>query len=109
MSDHAPLLIDCTPCTPGPRRFHFEKFWPKIDGFHVTVADAWNSCPADDDPFRRIFARLKFTAKRLQSWSARRIGHVALQLSVARELIARLDAAQDFRPFCRMRPGSDAV
>nr|XP_020191500.1 uncharacterized protein LOC109777266 [Aegilops tauschii subsp. strangulata] len=64
----------------------------------LTVAAAWHEPARDLDPFRRIFASLKCTARRLQSWSARRIGHVALQLSISRELIARLDAAQDFRP-----------
>jgi hypothetical protein len=96
-SDHAPLLVDCTPRSPGPRRFHFERFWPTLEGFGQTVADAWNAAPPEADPFRRLFVRLKRTARRLQSWSSRSIGHVATQLCTSRELIACLDAAQDFR------------
>lgn len=76
-SDHAPLLVDCTPRSPGPRRFHFERFWPTLEGFRQTVADAWNAAPPEADPFRRLFVRLKRTAHRLQSWSSRSIGHVA--------------------------------
>ena len=32
-SDHAPLLLDCTARSPGTRRFHFERFWPRTDGY----------------------------------------------------------------------------
>ncbi|XP_073363345.1 uncharacterized protein [Aegilops tauschii subsp. strangulata] len=97
-SNHCPLLVDCVSRPPGARRFHFERFWPKLDGFHHVVSEAWNFGHLDPDPYRRIVARLKVTARRLQSWSARTIGNVSLQLKVAREIIARLDAAQDFRP-----------
>lgn len=40
--------------------------------------------------------------RQLQRWSARTIGNVSLQLKVAREIIARLDAAQDM---CPLTPG----
>jgi hypothetical protein len=53
------------------------------------------TCP---EPFGRIVAHLKATAHCLQSWSAKSIGHISLQLQTARELIARFDAAQYSRP-----------
>ena len=59
---------------------------------------AWAAAADEPDPFRRLVARLKNTARRLQSWSAKNIGDVSRQLLVAREMIAHLDAAQDFRP-----------
>ena len=62
------------------------------------VFEAWATGADEADPFRRLVARLKATARRLQSWSAKNIGAVSRQLLVARELIARLDAAQDFQP-----------
>ena len=97
-SDHAPLLLDCTARSPGTRRFHFERFWPRSDSYTQVVLEAWATAADEPDPFRRLVARLKNTARRLQSWSAKKIGDVSRQLLVARELIARLDAAQDFRP-----------
>ena len=42
-----------------------------------------------------MFARLRATAKCLQRWSSKTMGDVSLQLSIARELIARFDVAQD--------------
>ena len=36
-------------------------------------------------------------AKALKSWSAKQIGLVQLQLAIAKEIIYRLEAAQDFR------------
>ncbi|XP_073363300.1 uncharacterized protein [Aegilops tauschii subsp. strangulata] len=62
-----------------------------------TVEVAWHSVPADADPFRRLFARLKATARCLQSWGSRSVGHITSQLTTARELIYRLDVAQDHR------------
>ncbi|XP_073355553.1 uncharacterized protein [Aegilops tauschii subsp. strangulata] len=98
VSDHCPLLVDCTPQQGGAPRFHFARYWTKLDGFHQTVQEAWNSTPSVDDPFCRIYARLKATARRLQSWSARTTATISNQLAVARELIVRLDMAQDHRP-----------
>lgn len=96
-SDHCPLLVDCTPRILGARRCHFERFWPQLDGFLDVVSEAWLSVPPDPDPFPTLVLRLKATSRRLQSWSSRTIGNIALQLQVARELIACLDAAQDMR------------
>ncbi|XP_073357863.1 uncharacterized protein [Aegilops tauschii subsp. strangulata] len=49
-SDHCPLLVDCVARPPGARRFHFERFWPKLEGFHQVVTEAWASTPPDADP-----------------------------------------------------------
>lgn len=50
ISDHSPLLLDCSPMLTAHRRFHFEDFWLRLDGFHDTVAAAWGSVH-DPDPF----------------------------------------------------------
>lgn len=97
-SDHCPLFIDCTAHSNIAKRFHFERYWPKLDGYLDVVAEAWNSIHPDPDPFRRIYARHKATARRLRSWGTRTLTDISLQLIVARELVARLDEAQDRRP-----------
>ena len=96
-SDHAPLFIDALPRSSKHMRFHFERFWPSLPGYHDTVAQAWSSVPHEPDPFRCIFAKLRATARCLQRWGSRTVGNVSLQLFMARELIARLDAMQDMR------------
>ena len=53
VSDHCPLLLDCSPMPSAHKRFHFEEFWMRLDGFHDTVAAAWGSV-SDPDPFRRL-------------------------------------------------------
>ena len=98
VSDHCPLVVDCAPRSLGKRRFHFEIFWPKLDGFLATVDAAWNCIPPDPDPFRRIYDRMKITARRLQNWGARTPGNISLQLQISREIIYHLDMAQDTRP-----------
>lgn len=76
------------------RQFHFEEYWLWLDGFHETVAKAWNSVH-DANPFRRILLRLQTTARKLTSWSAccqRRD-----KMAISRELISRFDKAQEDR------------
>uniref|UniRef100_A0A453SYS8 Endonuclease/exonuclease/phosphatase domain-containing protein n=1 Tax=Aegilops tauschii subsp. strangulata TaxID=200361 RepID=A0A453SYS8_AEGTS len=95
--DHSPLLLDCKPMPSGHRRFHFEEFWTRLDGFHNIVAGAWHSVH-DDDPFRRLMRRMQITARKLTSWSTRTVGNVRLKLAISRELLLRLDSAQESRP-----------
>jgi hypothetical protein len=48
----------------------------------------------------RMALKLKRLAKALQSWSHKRIGNVKSQLSLAREILHRLEIAQDNRLLC---------
>jgi hypothetical protein len=57
----------------------------------------WDSVEADSSPFLTLDKKLKVTAKRLQSWSEKRVGHVRSQLALAKELLHRLKMAQDIR------------
>jgi hypothetical protein len=41
VADHCPLLLDCTTQSMGRKRFQFERFWLKLDGFNEVVQDAW--------------------------------------------------------------------
>jgi exonuclease III len=44
--DHCPLILGLNDINKGKRRFHFEAFWPRLDGFQEVVASAWASVPA---------------------------------------------------------------
>ena len=63
------------------------------------VEEAWNaSFPwshEEVDAFRCLDFKLRNTAKALKSWSAKHIGSVRLQLAIAKEIVYRLDWAQD--------------
>jgi hypothetical protein len=96
--DHCPLLLNLEAPLPTGRRFRFEAFWPKAEGFSDTVRGAWSFTPAEASPFKRLAAKLAATAKALTSWSDRFIGNVKLQILVANELILRLDVAMVSRP-----------
>lgn len=100
VSDHCPLLLDCKAWPSGTKRFYFERFWPKMEGYLEVVEQAWSSKGHGQEPFHRLVSRLKCTARRLQSWSAKSTGNISRQTMVARELIARFDQAQDFRQLC---------
>ena len=83
VSDHYPLLLDCTPQVAGRKRFQFERFWLKLDVFSDVVQSAWGMIDGDPDPFRRLFLKLKHSARKLMSWSDKKVGIVKLQLMIA--------------------------
>jgi hypothetical protein len=68
-----------------------------MDGYLDTVGAAWNSVLQRPCPVEMLSLKFKATAKALQSWSQKRIGHITSQLSLAKEIIHQLDIAQDSR------------
>ena len=81
----------------GRGRFHFESFWPSLDGFQEVVANVWASPIPGICPFERLAAKFKELTIALQSWSQKKVGNVNSQLHQARELLHQLDIAQDLR------------
>lgn len=97
ISDHCPLLLTMRNNLRGKPRFHFEAFWPKLDGFQETVLNAWSSQTTITNPMERLDAKLRATSWAFQAWSQKKVGNVKNQLEQARELLHRLDIAQDHR------------
>jgi hypothetical protein len=79
----------------GRRRFHFESFWPKLEGFHEAVASAWNSIPSGACPFITLEKKFCAVTKSLQTWSSRTVGQLSMQLALAREILYQFEIAQD--------------
>lgn len=79
------------------RRFCFESIWPRLPGYLETVTAAWQHTLRDTDHLRNLDYKLRNTAWALQSWSQRFIGSIRLKLAVAREVVQRLESAQDRR------------
>jgi hypothetical protein len=96
-SDHCPLLLSLATEARACRRFRFEAFWPKVDGFLETVENAWSTGPVVANPFKRLAGKLAATAKALSSWNDRFIGNNKKQILLANELILRLDVAMESR------------
>ena len=97
ISDHCPLLLGLREGNRGKRRFHFESFWTKFPDFHETVAQSWEQPVSASCPMEQIAMKLKRLTKALQSWSKKQVGHVKTQLGLAREILHRLEIAQDSR------------
>ena len=74
VADHCPLLLDCTTQSIGQKCFQFECFWLKLDGFSEVVESAWGAIDGDPDPYRRLTAKMKRTARSLISWSDKKVG-----------------------------------
>jgi 3-phenylpropionate/cinnamic acid dioxygenase small subunit len=81
--------------TVGKRRFHFESFWTRMEGFQDVVLEAWNSVHPARCPFITLDRKLKETAKRSRTWSDKRVGHIVSQLCLAKKLLHKLEIAQD--------------
>jgi hypothetical protein len=65
VSDHAPLLLSLNSGHKPKRRFRFERFWEKLEGFEDAVQEGWH-CDADiTDPFQRLNELLRSTASHL--------------------------------------------
>jgi len=97
MSDHCPLILGLKDGVYGKRRFHFESYWTQLPGFLDTVKNSWDEPVRDAGPFERISIKLKRLTRALQSWSAKKVGHIKTQLALAREVLHRLEMAQDRR------------
>jgi hypothetical protein len=95
VSDHCPLLLGLREGVPGKRRFHFESFWTKLDGFHDAVEASWRELINSSCPLERISLKLKRLTKALQSWSQRQVGHMSTQHAIAYEILHRLEIAGD--------------
>jgi hypothetical protein len=89
------LSHPCMTCT--GRQFHFEAFWPKLEGFHEAVEQAWQSVQPGACPLRSLHLKFRAVAKGLQAWSDKKVGHVESQLALAREVLHQLEIAQDGR------------
>jgi hypothetical protein len=97
ISDHCPLVLGLTEGGHGKKRFHFESFWTKLPGFHDVVENSWAQEVNATCPMERISLKLKRLTKALQSWSQKRVGHIKTQLGLSREILHRLEIAQDSR------------
>jgi exonuclease III len=98
ISDHCPLILKLNADLRGRRRFHFENFWPKLPGFLEEVAASWDQPVQSSCPLERVSMKLKRLARKLQSWGHSAVGNVNSQLGLAREVLHRLEMAQDSRP-----------
>lgn len=99
ISDHCPLVLNLHSNGPGKRRFHFESYWPQLEGFTEAVTQAWNSTTIDAQacPAERLACKLLSTSRALQPWSQKKVGNVAAQLHQARELLQRFEIAQELQ------------
>ncbi|KAK1604291.1 hypothetical protein QYE76_027964 [Lolium multiflorum] len=102
VSDHTSLHLALNVAFRPKRRFKFESFWLKLEGFDEAVKEAWVCDPDIVDPFRRLDALFRNTAEYLQSWGQKRVGNVKLNIAIANTLILRLDVAQERRTLTPM-------
>jgi hypothetical protein len=97
ISDNCPLLLGLNDLTQGRRRFHFESFWTRLEGFMDVVQQSWSQPVSAGCPLQLLADKFSRLLRDLQSWSQKKIGHINQQLQLARELLLQLEIAQDIR------------
>ena len=98
LSDHSPLLLIGEATFPKARCFRFEAFWTRMEGFQEVVTAAWVKPVHSLSAVRRLHIKLARVAKALKAWHKKRFGDLRMQSAIAKEVIARLDCAQEQRP-----------
>jgi hypothetical protein len=73
-SDHAALHLSFSASLCPKRRFKFELFWLKLEGFYEAVKEAWKCEASITDPYRRLDALFRNTAEALQARGQRKPG-----------------------------------
>jgi hypothetical protein len=68
-----------------------------MPGFHELVATSWNQPIHNCGHLERISLKLKRLTRALPSWGHKTVGNVKYQLGIAREILHRLEMAQDSR------------
>lgn len=96
-SDHCPLLLTCGDTGAKTRRFRFESYWTKIEGFADVVQESWDQAVDLDDPYLVLHVKLARLCKQLSKWGQRKISKFRLQMQIANEIILRFDIAQESR------------
>ena len=104
-SDHAPLFMQGSVANTRKPSFKFEEFWLRMPGFKDTVSVAWNKHIQATDPIRRFHTKLSRTAKALKQWQRQSVGDIRKQLAVGKEIILRLDLAEEARPLSEEERG----
>jgi hypothetical protein len=99
-SDHVPLLLQGSSFSfTGKPSFKFEEFWLPMHGFKQTASDAWNKAILLNDPIRRrVHIKLARTTKALKRWQRQTIDDLRMQIATAKEIILRIDQAEENRP-----------
>ena len=92
-----PLYLSLEEHLQPRKRFRFELFWIKLDGFLDAVTEAWVCEDVITDPFHRLDVLLRNTAKFLTAWGQWKVGNIKLQIACANLVILRLDCAQETR------------
>ena len=56
ISDHAPLHLSTAAPFCAKKRFRFELYWTRLEGFEQPVQEAWVCAEEITDPFKRLDA-----------------------------------------------------
>jgi hypothetical protein len=59
------------------------------------VTTSWSQPVEASCPLEQVSLKLKRLSRALQSFGQKKVGHVKLQLGIAREILHRLEIAQD--------------
>lgn len=98
ISDHCPLLLLPMMNDHKSTRFRFESFWVSMPGYLTCVQQHWEAPVSQThNPLLNLHVKLSRTTKGLRQWSKSLIPQGKLAMAVCREVIERMDKAQEDR------------
>ena len=80
VSDHAPLHLSTSNTYGAKRRFRFELYWTKLEGFEEAIREAWVCSNAIFDTLKRLDRLFGDAAAYLASWGREKFGDFILRL-----------------------------
>jgi hypothetical protein len=97
-SDHCPLMLQSHEQVPTLPTFKFEAHSVHMSGFFECVKQAWDKpIIAPQNAMMKLHIKLAWTAKALALWARTLIPQGRLAAVICREVIARLEQAQEGR------------
>ncbi|KAK1310988.1 hypothetical protein QJS10_CPA08g00605 [Acorus calamus] len=68
LSDHTPLFFSSQTSQRKPRKFHFESWWARVEGFDEVVRESWDADAGGRQGARRLAFKLRRLKHKLKVW-----------------------------------------
>jgi hypothetical protein len=97
MSDHCPMILNCSPFHRRYKAFRFESCWLVMPEFKDLVAQSWMAPVHPMNKARVLHIKLARLAKSLKQWNKQRMLIAGQEERESQDLILQLDQLQEQR------------
>ncbi len=98
LSDHFPILLECSQFSRGRRLFRFENMWLKAKGFMEQVKKWWEAYQFYGTPSYILAHKLKALKLDLKRWNEEVFGNVSFKRKLLFEELTEMDVLVETLP-----------